>query len=169
MKECDKNQIKIYLSGDHAGFKLKENIKKDLERKGFEVFDFGPKKYDKNDDYPDFVIPMAKSISKELNSNKNKNQYQNMNIRGFIFAGSGEGEAIAVNKIGGIRAAVYHGKNLKIVKITREHNDSNILCIGARFVKKNEAKKAIDLFLKTNFEGKRHQRRLKKVETMIKN
>ncbi len=167
-----KKEVKVYLSGDHAGFAVKEKIKSFLEKKGFEVLDFGPKEYNKEDDYPDFVIPMAKEmtkeiskgVSKDLNSKKNKHR----DVKGIIFAGSGEGEAIAVNRLNGIRAAVYHGKNLKVVKTTREHNDSNVLCIGVRFVKKREIKKAINLFLKTNFKGKRHQRRLNKIEKLTK-
>jgi len=143
---------KIYISGDHAGFKLKGKLKPWLEKKGFTVKDFGPHKYNKNDDYPDFVIPMAKAISK------------NKNIMGIIIAGSGQGEAIAVNKIKGIRAALYHGGNPKIVKVTREHNNSNVLSFGSRFVTENEAKKAIDIFLKTPFGKGRHRRRLKKIE-----
>ena len=140
----------IHLSGDHAGFKLKEKLKKFLEKKGFTVKDFGPREYNENDDYPDFVIPMARAMIKKKNT------------VGIIIAGSGEGEAIAVNKIKGIRAALYHGGNPKIVKTTREHNDSNILSLGSRFVKENEAKKAIDIFLKTKFTGGRHRRRLGK-------
>ena len=141
----------IFLSGDHAGFKLKEKLKKFLEKKGFTVRDFGPHKYNKNDDYPDFVIPMARALIKD----KNK-------VRGIIIAGSGQGEAIAVNKIKGIRATLYHGGNTKIVKVTREHNDANVLSFGSRFVTENEAKKAIDIFLKTPFGKGRHKRRLKK-------
>jgi ribose 5-phosphate isomerase B len=95
-------------------------------------------------------MPMAKAMKKDKDS------------KGIIIAGSGEGEAIAVNKLKGIRAAVYHGKNLKIVKTTREHNDSNVLCMGARFVPFEEMKKAIDVFLKMKFKGGRHERRLMK-------
>ena len=87
---------KIYLSGDHAGFKLKENVKKWLLEK-YEVEDIGPLVYDKKDDYPDFVIPMARKVAKNKNS------------RGLIIAGSGQGEAIATNKIKGIKAGLYHG------------------------------------------------------------
>lgn len=145
---------KIYLSGDHAGFKLKEKLKEWLEKKGFEINDFGPHFYKKDDDYPDFVIPMAKAMIKD----------KSKNVKGIIIAGSGMGEAIAVNKIKGIRGAVYHGKNIGIIKTTREHNDSNVLCMGSRFVKENEMKKAIELFLKTKFKSGRHLRRLKKYE-----
>jgi len=145
---------KIYLSGDHAGFKLKEKLKKFLEKKGFTIKDFGPHKYNKNDDYPDFVIPMVRAVV------KNK-------LRGIIIAGSGQGEAIAVNKIKGIRAALYHGGNPKIVKVTREHNDANVLSFGSRFVTEIEAKKAIDIWLKIPFSNAtRHKRRLKKIDKL---
>jgi len=143
---------KIYISGDHAGFKLKEKLKKFLEKKGFTVKDFGPHKYNKNDDYPDFVVPMARAVKRDKSS------------RGIIIAGSGMGETMASNKIKGIRTALYHGRNLKIVKTSREHDDSNVLSMGSRFVTEAEAKKAIDIFLKTKFAGGRHRRRLKKFE-----
>ena len=144
---------KIYISGDHAGFKLKEKLKKYLEKKGFRIKDFGPHEYNKNDDYPDYVVPMARAVA------KNK-------VRGIITAGSGEGEGIAVNKLKGVRATVYHGKNLRIIKTSREHNNANVLSLGSRFVTENEAKKAIEIFLKTKFSGGRHKRRLKKIEKL---
>ncbi|MEK6898401.1 MAG: RpiB/LacA/LacB family sugar-phosphate isomerase [Nanoarchaeota archaeon] len=146
----------IYLSGDHAGFELKNKIRYWLKKKGYETRDFGPYVYNKDDDYPDFVIPMARSLLK----------CKNKDSRGVIVAGSGEGEAIAVNKLKGIRASVYHGKNLEIVKTTREHNDANVLCMGARFVSENEMKKAIELFLKTKFQGGRHLRRINKYKSL---
>jgi len=144
---------KVYLSGDHAGFYLKEKLRDFLRKKGFEIRDFGPYAYDKNDDYPDFVIPMAKAVKKDK-------------VFGLVIAGSGEGEAIAINKLKGIRAPVYHGKNLKIIKTTREHNDANILCIGARFVSEKESKKAVEIFLRTKFAKGRHERRLRKFESL---
>ena len=145
--------MKIYLSGDHAGFILKEKIKKWLEQEGYVVVDCGPFKLDKKDDYPDYVVPMAKKVSKDKGS------------FGFSFAGSGEGEAIAMNKVKGIRAVVYYGKNLNIVKFSRKHNNANILSFGAWFAKEHECKRAISIFLKTEFdEGSRHERRLKKIE-----
>ena len=142
---------KIYLSGDHAGFKLKSKIRVWLEKK-YLVEDVGPLVYDKKDDYPDFVIPMARKVAK------------NKNCRGLIIAGSGQGEAIATNKIKGIKAGLYHGGSPKIVKTGRLHDDTNVLCLGSRFVSEKEAKKAIDIFLKSKFEGGRHSRRLKKME-----
>ncbi len=140
----------LYISGDHAGFKLKEKLKPWLEGKGFTLKDFGPLKYDKEDDYPDFVIPMARKVVKD-------------NVRGLIVAGSGQGENIAVNKIKGIKCALYHGGSTKIVKTGREHDDANVLSFGSRFVSESEAKKAITLFLNTKFEKGRHARRMKKV------
>jgi ribose 5-phosphate isomerase B len=146
---------KIYLSGDHAGFELKENIKKWLLEK-YEVEDVGPLVYDKKDDYPDFVIPMARKVAKNKNS------------RGLIIAGSGQGEAIATNKIKGIKAGLYHGGSQKIIKTGREHDNTNILCLGSRFVSESEAKRAVNLFLKTKFQKGRHSRRLKKIEKIEK-
>ena len=142
---------KIYLSGDHAGFKLKEKLKPWLEKKGFKIKDFGPLKYNKNDDYPDFVIPMARAVKKDKNS------------VGIIIAGSGQGESIATNKIKGIRTALYHGGSTKIVHTGRAHDDANVLAFGSRFVTESEAKKAINIFLNTKFEKGRHARRLRKV------
>ena len=142
---------KLYISGDHAGFKLKEKLKPWLEKKGFKIKDFGPLKYNKNDDYPDFVIPMARAVKNDKNS------------LGIIIAGSGQGENIATNKIKGIRTALYHGGSTKIIQTGRGHDNANVLSFGSRFVTENEARKAINVFLKTKFEGGRHKRRLKKV------
>ena len=147
---------KIYLSGDHAGFKLKEKLKPWIEKKGYRIMDFGPLKYNPKDDYPDFVIPMAKKLTKDKNA------------AGIIVAGSGQGEAIAKNKVKGIRAGLYHGGSLKIVNTGRAHDNTNILCFGSRFVTEAEAKKAINMFLKTKFDGGRHTRRLKKVSKLEK-
>ncbi len=143
--------VKIFLAGDHAGFELKEKLKNFLKEK-FIIEDFGPHSFDSQDDYPDFVLPLADKVSKTKNS------------RGIIIAGSGQGEVIAANKIKGIRAALYYGHDLSLLKLSREHNDSNVLCLGARFLEEKEAKKAINIWLKTKFEGGRHLRRLKKYE-----
>lgn len=140
----------IYISGDHAGFKLKEKLKLWLEKKGFKIKDFGPEKYNKDDDYPDFVIPMARAVVKDK-------------VRGLIIAGSGQGENIAVNKIKGIKCALYHGGSQRIVKTGRAHDDANVLSFGSRFVTESEAKRAIDIFLNTKFDGGRHRRRLVKI------
>jgi len=146
---------KIYLSGDHAGFKLKQKLRVWLSKK-YKIEDIGPQEYNKLDDYPDFVIPMARLVAKNPHS------------PGIIIAGSGQGEAIATNKIKGIKAGLYHGGSNKIVKTGREHDNTNVLCMGSRFVTEKEAKKAINIFLKTKFQKGRHARRLKKIEKIEK-
>lgn len=145
---------KIILGTDHAGFELKEHIKKFLQDNGFEVEDEGAHRFDKNDDYPDFIAPAAKKVSKDPKA------------KGIIFGASGQGEAIAANKISGIRAALYYGHNLEIVKLSRTHNDANILSLGARFISSDEAIEAIKLWLSTDFSGEeRHKRRIKKIDS----
>ena len=146
---------KLYLSGDHAGFELKSKLKSWLAKK-YEIHDSGPLTYNKLDDYPDFVIPMAINVAKHKEN------------RGIIIAGSGQGEAIAANKVKGIKAGLYHGGSPRIVESGRGHDDLNILCMGSRFVTEAEAKRAINLFLKTKFDGGRHSRRLKKIEDIEK-
>jgi ribose 5-phosphate isomerase B len=142
---------KIILATDHAGFKLKEAIKKFLTESGYEVEDFGAKKLNEEDDYPDFILPAAKKVAQSKN-------------KGIIFGGSGQGEAIAANKVNGIRAALYYGKHLDIVKLSRSHNDTNILSLGARFLTEEEAIAAVKLWLNTDFSNKeRHKRRIRKV------
>ena len=146
---------KIFLGTDHAGFELKEYVKKHLLKLGMEVEDMGAHKLDSKDDYPDFIVPVAKKVSK------------NQNSRGIVFGASGQGEAIVANKIKGIRAALYYGRNMEIVKLSRTHNDANILSLGARFLSKEEAIEAINLWLKTGFSKEpRHIRRIKKISNI---
>ena len=145
---------KIVLATDHAGFKLKEEIKRYLKEKGMEVEDMGAHKLEPEDDYPDFIVPAAKKVAKD----------QSM---GIIFGASGQGEAIAANKVKGIRAALYYGKDMEIVKLSRTHNDTNILSLGAKFLSKEEAIKAVNLWLNTDFSNKeRHKRRIKKISDL---
>ncbi len=144
---------KIFLGADHAGFELKEHAKKYLQELGIKVEDKGANKFDSQDDYPDFIVPVAKKVAEDPDSN-----------RGIVFGASGQGEAIAANKIKGIRAAVYYGGKIEIVKLSRTHNNSNILSLGARFLTKEEAIEAIKIWLKTDFSNQpRHIRRLKKI------
>ena len=146
---------KIFLGADHAGFELKEEVKKHLQKSGYEIDDNGAYSYDKNDDYPDFIVPVAKKVA------------NNKNAMGIIFGASGQGEAIVANKIKGVRTAVYYGSNPEIVKLSRTHNNSNILSLGARFLTKKEAIKAIELWLKTDFSNEaRHFRRVRKVDNL---
>lgn len=148
---------KIYIGSDHAGYKLKEKLKKYLsDNFKLEVIDKGAFSLNEEDDYPDFIIPVSREVSK------------NENAIGIILGGSGQGEAISANKIKGIRATVYYGGNLKIVKLSREHNDANILSLGARFIEENEAKEAVKIFIETPFSNEeRHIRRINKIKSEI--
>lgn len=144
---------KIYLATDHAGFELKEKIKKHLENCGKEFEDFGAFVLNEGDDYPDFVSLCAKAVAGDEGS------------FGIIFGGSGTGEAICANKTKGVRACVYYGGDLEIVRLAREHNNANVLSLGARFLEEKEAILAIDNFLNTSFSNdERHIRRLNKIE-----
>jgi len=149
---------KIFLGADHAGFELKEEVKKYIQKLGYGVEDRGAFRLDAEDDYPDFISAAAKEVAKNLDNHK-----------GIIFGGSGQGEAIVANKIKGIRAAVFNSDNLDIAKLSRLHNDANILSIGARFVSKETAFRAIKLWLETDFSNEtRHKRRLRKIEDLEK-
>ena len=142
----------IVLATDHAGFELKEHVKKFLSEKGFEIKDFGAVEYDALDDYPDFIIPAAKFISKHK-------------LIGIIFGGSGQGEAMAANRIKGIRAAVFYDGPDDIIELSKLHNNANILSIGARFVSKQKSEEIINLWLSTDFEKGRHQKRIDKLDS----
>ena len=143
----------IYLGTDHAGFELKEQIKTYLKEKGFAVQDQGAFTLDPEDDYTDYVKIVAKMVQGDSES------------RGIILGGSGQGEAICANRFKGVRAALYYGGSLDIIKLSREHNDTNVLSLGARFIKFDEAKLAIDLWLSTPFsEDPRHTRRIKEID-----
>jgi len=142
----------IVLATDHAGFELKEHVKKFLIKKGYDIKDFGALEYDGLDDYPDFILPAAKYISEHK-------------LIGIIFGGSGQGEAMAANRINGIRAAVFYNGPNEIVELSRLHNNANILSIGARFVNNQEVEKVIELWLSTDFEEGRHEKRIKKLDS----
>ncbi|MBI2642569.1 MAG: RpiB/LacA/LacB family sugar-phosphate isomerase [Candidatus Wildermuthbacteria bacterium] len=144
----------IYLGSDHAGFELKEVIKNYLKEQGKEAEDLGAFELNEEDDYPDFITPVAKKVAQDPEQN-----------RGIVLGGSGQGEAIAANRFKGVRAAVYYGGSLDIVKLSRQHNNANILSLGARFLTKEQAIEAVDLWLKTPFEAGKHDRRIKKIES----
>lgn len=149
----------IVVGSDHAGFELKERIKNHLTELGYTVVDKGDKVPRELDDYPDFIVPVAREVA----AGQGK-------VAGIIFGGSGQGEAMAANRIKGARAAVYYGheKNdvgLSIIKLSREHNNANILSFGARFVNFDEAKTALSLWLNTPFSNEgRHIRRINKLD-----
>ena len=142
----------IVLATDHAGFELKEHVKRFLIKKGYDIKDFGALEYDGLDDYPDFILPAAKYISEHK-------------LIGIIFGGSGQGEAMAANRIKGIRAAVFYNGPNEIVELSRLHNNANILSIGARFVSNQEVEKVIELWLSTDFEEGRHEKRINKLDS----
>ena len=142
----------IVLATDHAGFELKEHVKRFLIKKGYDIKDFGALEYDGLDDYPDFILPAAKYISEHK-------------LIGIIFGGSGQGEAMAANRINGIRAAVFYNGPDEIVELSRLHNNANILSIGARFVSNQEVDKIIELWLSTDFEEGRHKKRINKLDS----
>ena len=144
----------IYLASDHAGFALKAHLAEFIGNLGFTVVDKGPFSLDEGDDYPDFMRPVGEEILKDPE-----------HIRGIIMGGSGQGEAMAVNRMKGIRAAVYYGGPLDAVRLSREHNDANVLAIGARLATATEAEQAVKLWLETSFTGEeRHKRRIAKLD-----
>ena len=139
---------KICISSDHAGFKLKGSIKDFLINKNISIIDLGPMNED-SVDYPDY----AKKVSNRIKSKRSD--------VGILICGSGTGMAISANKIKGIRAAVCY--NLKSTRLSRQHNNANIISIGSRLTRKNIALKLVSIFLETKFEGGRHLRRVKKI------
>ena len=144
--------MRIHIATDHAGLELKNSIKTYLINKGYDVMDHGAHEYDPLDDYSDFIFPCAKAVAAEDDS------------RGIILGGSGQGEAMAANRIKGVRAAVYYNGPEQIVKLSREHNNANVLSLGARYMTAKEIYDVIDLWLNEPFAGGRHQRRIEKLD-----
>ena len=158
---------KVYFAADHAGLALKNALMEHTRILGYEVEDMGAYAQNPDDDYPDFMMPLAKRIAAEPEA------------RGVIVGGSGQGEAMCANRIPGIRAAVFYGPmrvtaaldidgghsedGYDAIRLPRRHNNANILSIGARFVSGDEADKAVRIFLETQFsDSPRHARRLAK-------
>lgn len=145
----------IILASDHAGFDLKEKIKVFLHEKGYDVFDVGAEKYIEGDDYPEYMKKAGMKVSEDKSSN----------TKAIVFGGSGQGEAIVCNRFKGVRAIVWYGGDIEIIKKSREHNDANILSIGARFVNEEEVKKAVELWLNILFgDEERHKRRIADID-----
>ncbi len=145
--------MKVYIASDHAGFSLKEILVPFISSLGYLVSDLGPTTYNEDDDYPSLVRPVGSLVSHESDA------------LGIIIGGSGEGEAMVVNHIDGVRCAEYYGGSLDIPKLAREHNNANILSLGARFITESEAKEAVQIFLETPFSGEeRHKRRIEEIE-----
>ena len=156
---------KVFFATDHAGFELKEKLiafVRDLPAQagelGYEIKDFGAYELNEDDDYPDYVSQAAKAVSEDGNS------------RAIVLGGSGQGEAIVANRFPNVRAVVWYGGSPDILKLSREHNDANILSIGARFVTEEEAKEAVRVWLATAFTNEeRHIRRIEKIEHVLHN
>lgn len=146
--------MKVYIGTDHAGFEYKEAIKKALLEDGYDVEDKGALTYEELDDYPDFIYPVAAAVAQDPE-----------NRRGIVLGGSGQGEAIVANKVKGVRCALAFSEF--VVKACREHNDANVLSIGARTITVEEAIAWVRLWLKTPFPGdERHVRRINKVKQL---
>jgi len=139
---------KIFLSSDHAGFKLKELIKIYLNKKNIKFFDLGPQN-DEQVDYPDFAHKVAKKV--KISSNH----------VGILVCGSGMGMNITANRHKNIRAAQCY--NLKSTKLSRLHNDANIITLGSRLLTSKNALNCVNIFLNTKFEGGRHAKRIRKI------
>lgn len=149
---------KIYLGSDHAGFAFKEKIKEWLREWEFAFEDQGAYALDEDDDYPDFIAPVAQAVSQNPEG-----------ARGIILGKTGEGEGMAANRFAHVRAAVFYGGTMDVVRLCREHNNSNVLSLGAGIINEEEAKEAIQLWLGTPFSGEeRHMRRIKKIEALDK-
>jgi len=157
----------VYFAADHAGFALKNALLEHVRTRGYDVEDLGAVSLDPDDDYPDFMTPLAERVASDPGS------------RGIIIGGSGQGEAMCANRIPGIRAAVFYGPRqvtvsldiegghsedgFDAVRLPRRHNDANVLSIGARFVSGDDADEAVRIFLDTPFsDAPRHARRLAK-------
>ena len=158
----------VYLATDHTGFELKNKVKEFLEKEGYKVEDCGAYEYDKDDDYPDFISKAAEAVSKDPSS------------KGIIFGGSGQAEAMVANKYKGVRCALFYSPVVPVraaditgrqssdpfemIRLTREHNDANILCLGVRFLTDDDTLKAVKLWLETPFTNEpRHLRRIEKI------
>jgi ribose 5-phosphate isomerase B len=155
--------MKIYIGTDHAGYVLKEKLVSSLKLQGYDVVDEGAFEYNEGDDYPDFVIPVARAISKDPNGAK-----------GIILGGTGEGEAITANRFPHVRAVVYYGQRESVVDDeadiivrSRQHNNTNVLSLGARYFTEETMMAAVSLWLNTDFSNdERHVRRLAKIDAI---
>lgn len=147
----------IYLASDHAGFELKNSVKAFFQTEtDYQVQDLGAHTFSPDDDYPDFISLAAEKVTAMPHHR-----------RAIIFGGSGQGEAMLANRYPNVRATVYYSHNLDIITLSRQHNDANVLSIGARFVTAEQAIEAITHWLKTEPLGdEKYMRRVKKVERM---
>ena len=141
--------MKVALGSDHAGYRYKEEIKKHLVEKGYQVHDFGTDSAEAVD-YPDFIRPAAEAVAMGECDN------------GIVFGGSGNGEAITANKVKGIRCALCWSE--QTAHLAKEHNDANVIAIGERTISIDMALKIVDIWMNASFEGGRHEIRINKIE-----
>lgn len=146
--------MRVHIATDHAGLELKNTLNEHLRGRGYEVIDHGAYEYHPEDDYPEFVIKAAEALVKDRQAG--------VQALGVVFGGSGNGEQIAANKVHGVRAALVW--NDATAQLAREHNDANIISIGARQHSEEEVLRLIDLFLTTAFSSEaRHVRRIQQI------
>lgn len=163
------NGVKIYFATDHAGYELKNELLEYVSSElGYEVVDEGAHEYNRDDDYPDFIHKAAQAVSADPE-----------NRRAIILVASGQGEAMVANRYKGVRAAVYYGEpssvqtdaageQMGMITSTREHNNANVLSLGARFLNSEEAKDVVKSWLAQEFSGvDRHKRRIEKIDKTI--
>jgi ribose 5-phosphate isomerase B len=161
--------MKIALSTDHAGFDQLKSLEEFLTGKGYECINYGPKEFDADDDYPDFIFPAAAAVANgECDF-------------GIIMGGSGQGEAMAANRVNGVRCMVYYGPakavgavdaegkesadDYEILRLSKQHNNANMISFAARFVSQAEIEKAVGIWLDEPFSGAdRHDRRIRKLD-----
>jgi len=141
----------VALGADHRGFKLKEELKRWLAAQGHEVIDFGPASADRVD-YPDYAFKVAGAVARRRAD------------RGILICSTGIGMSIAANKVQGVRAAL--ADSVRLARLSREHNDSNVLCLGADVVTAAQARRIVSVWLRTGFAGGRHARRVRELERM---
>jgi ribose 5-phosphate isomerase B len=164
--------MKLALGTDHAGFEQLKDLQEYLESIGHECINFGPKSLNLTDDYPDYIFPAAKAVATGECE------------RGIVLGGDGQGEAMAANRLKGVRCAVFYGSAVvgriidangrvssspyEVVRLSRQHNDSNMLSIGARFVSFSDIQQVVNLWLNTDFTSEpRHVRRINKLDTRV--
>ncbi len=156
MSASNTNKSQIILASDHAGFTLKEAVKKFLQDK-YTILDVGAHELVDGDDYPTYMAAAAMKVAEDLTGA----------TKAIIFGGTGEGEAIVANRFPGVRAAVWNGGNEEIVKLSREHNDANVLSIGARYVDEKACLKIVEMWLSTSFsDDERHKRRIAQIDNI---
>lgn len=145
--------MKILIASDHAGFEMKNELKKYIEEElHITVEDRGAFAYDMEDDFTDILAPVGHDIAKaSFASATSKNSTDSIDLYAIVLGGSGQGEAMIMNRFPGVRAAVYYGGDTKVLTLSREHNNANALSLGARFVSVDEAKQAVRLWLQTDF------------------